>query len=106
MNCQELLTAGENRLGIPVVIMNDSGYGAIRHMQDRMYPGRNIASGWQSPDFIQIANGFGAGGIRIDQPDEIKSALKKALTSERPTVLDVRIDGSEKLPQSRLPEGQ
>lgn len=103
MNIQELATAIENKLGIPIIIMNDSGYGAIRHMQESRYQQRYIAADWHSPDFVQIARGFGADGTLIAKPEEIEPALKAALHSDRPTILDVRVDGTEKLPKNRLP---
>jgi acetolactate synthase-1/2/3 large subunit len=103
MNNQELATAIENKLAIPIVIMNDSGYGAIRHIQDRICQGRYIASNYVSPDFVLMARAFGVEGILITKPEEIEPALKAALKSDRPTILDVRVDGTEKLPQNRLP---
>jgi thiamine pyrophosphate-dependent acetolactate synthase large subunit-like protein len=103
MNNQELATAVETKLAIPVIIMNDSGYGAIRHIQGRMCQGRYIASNWISPDFVQIANGFGADGSLITKPEDIEPALRSALKSDKPTILDVIVDGTEKLPQNRLP---
>jgi len=103
MNNQELATAVENNLALPIVIMNDSGYGAVRHIQDRAYQGRYIASNWVSPDFVQIANAFGAEGILVTKPEDIESSLRDALNSDKPTVLDVRVDGMDKLPQNRLP---
>jgi acetolactate synthase-1/2/3 large subunit len=105
MNNQELATAVENKLAIPIVIMNDSGYGAIRHIQDRICQSRYIASNYASPDFVQMARAFGAEGTLITKPQEIGSALRAALKSDRTTILDVRVDGTEKLPQSRLPNG-
>jgi acetolactate synthase-1/2/3 large subunit len=103
MNDQELATAVENKLAIPIVIMNDSGYGAIRHIQDRLYNGRHMASNWVSPEFVQIGKGFGADAALIEKPDDIEPALRAALNADKPTVLDVRVDGSEKLPRNRLP---
>jgi acetolactate synthase-1/2/3 large subunit len=103
MNNQELATAIENELAIPVIIMNDSGYGAVRHIQDRACKGRYIASTWTSPDFVQMAKSFGADGALVEKPQDIAPAMKAALTSDKPTVLDIRVDGNEKLPQDRLP---
>jgi sulfoacetaldehyde acetyltransferase len=56
-----------------------------------------------SPDFVQIARGFGAEGILITSPEEIEPSLRSALKSDKPTVLDVRVDGMDTLPQNRLP---
>lgn len=103
MNNQELATALENRLAIPIIIMNDSGYGAIRHIQERMCQGRYIASEWASPDFVQMASSFGVNGTRIVKPEDIEPALRAALKACKPTILDVRVDGSETLPRNRLP---
>jgi thiamine pyrophosphate-dependent acetolactate synthase large subunit-like protein len=105
MNNQELATAVENNLTLPIVILNDSGYGAIRHIQERACGGRYVASNWKSPDLVQIAKGFGAEGTLITEPQNIETSLRAALAANKPAVLDIRIDGDEKLPRNRLPSG-
>jgi len=103
MNNQELATAVENNLTLPIVILNDSGYGAIRHIQERACGGRYVASNWKSPDLVQIAKGFGADGTLITKPQDIEPSLRAALAANKPAILDIRVDGEEKLPRNRLP---
>jgi len=105
MNCQELATAVENRLPIVVAIFNDSGFGAIRHAQDLRYSGRRIAVDWVSPDYVKLAESFGAVGKLVTEPELVKPSIEEALGSSLPYVLDFRIDPDAKIDEAlgRIP---
>ena len=89
-----LMTAVE--LGLPIVwiVMNNNGYGTIAGLQmahfeltyGTMFPGE---IGDRMPDYAAIARAYGADGVTIERPDEFLPALRAALASGRPTVLDV-----------------
>ena len=100
MNCQELATAVENQLPLVIAIFNDSGYGAIRHAQDLSYSGRRIAVDWVSPDFVKLAESFGAAGRSIIDPGLIKPSLEEALESRLPYILDFRVDPDVKVAEA------
>jgi acetolactate synthase-1/2/3 large subunit len=83
--------------------MNNCGYVSIRDLQKGFY-GREYASRFRnektgqlhSADFAMMARSMGADGIRVDQPDDLGSALQTAIQSGRPTVVDVRTESELK----------
>lgn len=85
----ELATAAELRIALPIVIVDNGGYGEIRNeMADRGEPVHAVALG--HPDFAALAGSLGCHGVRIESPDELVGAIKAALVGDRPTVLHVR----------------
>jgi len=68
----------------------------IRYQQRKQYGGRVIATEFRrTPDFVKLAEAFGATGIRVEKPQEIKPSLKRALQADTPVVIDIVIDGEE-----------
>jgi acetolactate synthase-1/2/3 large subunit len=83
------------------VVWNNTGYGSIRGQQSTFFGAdREIATRFRraatgdlySTDISAIARAMGADGARVDSPDEIADAVEAAIKSDRPTVLDVRVD--------------
>ncbi|MCW4037749.1 MAG: biosynthetic-type acetolactate synthase large subunit [Candidatus Bathyarchaeota archaeon] len=96
MVCQELVTAVENDLNVVTCILNDQRLGLIRYQQQKQYGGRVIATEFRhSTDFVKLAEAFGATGIRVEKPQEMKPSLKRALQADTPVVIDIVIDGEE-----------
>ena len=95
MQLAELATAIQEGLDVTVLILNDGGYGAIRHYQRYNFGERYIGVNLHNPDFARVAEAFGAEGVRVDTPRDLESQLREALRSRRVTVLDVRIDRQE-----------
>lgn len=96
MVCQDLITAVENDLPVITCILNDHSLGLIRYQQKQQYRGRIFATEFQQlPDFVKLAEAFGATGIRVEKPDDIQPALKQALKLDCPVVLDIVIDKDE-----------
>jgi benzoylformate decarboxylase len=89
---QALWTAAQHNLPITFVILNNSGYGAMRSfsriMQAENPPGIDLPG----LDFVQIARGHGCEAMRVTKPDEIGPALHKAFADEGPVVLDIAVD--------------
>ena len=87
---QELHAAAEQKIPVMVLIMNDSGYGAeVLKMQ---WKGRNPRDAmWKSPDYVAIARGFGADGIRIEKESDLEGAIRKAMTHNGPFIIDAPI---------------
>ena len=89
----ELAAAVELRQSLPIVIWNNDGYGQIR---DRMAQ-RDItptAVNSVNPDFALLAKAFGCEGVRPDSPDELTFSVAHALSTPRPTVIEVHQDAS------------
>ncbi len=96
MNSQELATIVENQLPIKTVIINNGGHGMVRQWQDIIYGGRFCAIDLSaSPDFVKLAEAYGAVGIRATKPNEVVPALEKAFAVPGPVVVDVMVDRDE-----------
>jgi acetolactate synthase I/II/III large subunit len=96
MNSQELATIYENQLPIKTVIINNGGHGMVRQWQDIIYGGRFQSIDLSaSPDFVKLAEAYGAVGIRASKPNEVVPALEKAFATPGPVVVDVMVDKDE-----------
>jgi acetolactate synthase I/II/III large subunit len=96
MNSQELATIVENQLPIKTVIINNGGHGMVRQWQDVIYGGRFCSIDLSaSPDFVKLAEAYGAVGIRATKPNEVVPALEKAFATPGPVVVDVMVDKDE-----------
>lgn len=94
MNVQELETAVRLGLSLVVLIWNDSGYGLIRWKQEREF-GRSAFVEFNNPDFVQLAQSFGAKGVRIAAADQLLPTLRAALAHQGVTVIDCPVDYQE-----------
>jgi thiamine pyrophosphate-dependent acetolactate synthase large subunit-like protein len=84
----ELATAAELRLPLPIVIVDNSGYGEIRNeMLDRDDPVHAVT--FSSPDFAALGRAVGCHGVTIHQPAELTSAVREAFAADRATVIHV-----------------
>lgn len=96
MNIQELATAVYNKVNVKVAILNNGVLGMVRQWQELFYGRRysqTILHG--NPDFVKIAEGYGALGIRVDKPEEVPSAIERALAQDQPVVIDFHVDPEE-----------
>lgn len=107
MHANAVATAVEHDIPAVWVVWNNSGYGSIRGQQATFFGAdREIATRFRrtstgelySTDISAIGRAMGADGARIDSPDEIADAVEAAIKSERPTVLDIRVDASVAAP--------
>jgi acetolactate synthase-1/2/3 large subunit len=87
MTMTSVETAVEYGVAPTFVVLNDTGLGMVRQMDEEI-PGVTF----HDTDFIRVAEGFGAQGERIVEPDDLEPALRDAKQADQPTVLDVRID--------------
>ncbi len=90
-NVQELSTAVQQGLGVVAVVFEDGAYGNVRRMQEDLYGGRIIASELRNPDFVALAESFGAAAVRADTPDALRDAVAAAWGRDGPTVVVVRV---------------
>ncbi len=96
MNVQEIETAVRLKIAMVVLIWSDSGYGLIEWKQMNQF-GRPSSVDFKNPDFIQLAESFGAKGYRIEQADQLLPTLKKALAEDAVSIIDCPVDYSENL---------
>ena len=83
----ELATAAELRLGIPLVVVNNGGYGEIRREMVAM-GFEPVGTDFKSPDFATVARGLGAAGLRTT-PAHVGQAVKEAFARDRPTLIEI-----------------
>jgi acetolactate synthase-1/2/3 large subunit len=103
MTANAVATAVEYELPITWVVWNNNGYGSIKGQQAGFFgDGREIATRFRmqgdgelvSADFAMLARSMGADGHRVERPQDLAEQLQHAISSDRPTVLDVQIDAS------------
>ncbi|WP_185995769.1 thiamine pyrophosphate-dependent enzyme [Nocardioides campestrisoli] len=90
MTGNELATVVQRRARLVVVISDNGSYGTIRQHQERAYPGRVVATELHNPDFVALADAFGARGIEIRDEGDVSSAVGAALAGDGPVVVSVR----------------
>ncbi|NPA40619.1 MAG: biosynthetic-type acetolactate synthase large subunit [Thermodesulfobacteria bacterium] len=96
MNIQELATAVEQRLPIKIIILNNGFLGMVRQWQELFYSKRySFVRFSVLPDFVKLAEAYGAEGMRITKPEQVEPALKKVLSSDKLVILDVQIAPEE-----------
>jgi len=98
MVLQELETAVRYKIPVIVAVINGFGYANIKEWQLSKYGGREVGNDFGNPDYAQLARLFGANGERIEKAEDIIPAMRRALNSDMPTVLDVIVDPDLILP--------
>ncbi len=97
MNIQELIVAVQHRLPIIVAILNNGFLGMVRQWQEMFWEKRYSHTCINcQPDFVKLAEAYGAAGMRVEKKEEVESAIKKALSiTDRPIIIDFRVDREE-----------
>jgi acetolactate synthase I/II/III large subunit len=96
MNIQEMSTIAQYRLPVKVFILNNQYMGMVRQWQELLHGGRYSESYTAAlPDFVKLADAFGAVGRRIERPDEVDDAIREMIETPRAFVLDVVVDQVE-----------
>lgn len=102
MNGQEFATAVQYGLPIIVLLIDNGMYGTIRMHQERMFPGRVIATGLRNPDFAAYARAFGGHGETVEETAQFLPAYERALASGLPSILHVKVDPEAITPTTTL----
>ena len=96
MNIQELATAVGYQLPVKVFILNNFCLGMVRQWQELFHNKRYSSTILQNnPDFVKVAEAYGARGLRVTEASEIKPAIAEALSIAGPVVVDFQIDREE-----------
>jgi acetolactate synthase I/II/III large subunit len=106
MNAQELATCTQEGIGIKVFIMNNGYLGMVRQWQELFWDKRysQVDMGdW--PDFVKLADAYGATGIRLEDKKTLVSDMKEALAIDGPVLVDVRVTREENT-YPMIPAGQ
>ncbi|MCX7991680.1 MAG: biosynthetic-type acetolactate synthase large subunit [Proteobacteria bacterium] len=98
MNIQELATAVVEQLDVKVAILNNCCLGMVRQWQELFYGERYSSSLLcEIPDFVKVAEAYGAVGLRAVKPSEVEPVIKEALKIKRPVFMDFKVDMFEKV---------
>ena len=96
MNVQELATVVQYDLPVIVAILNNHSLGMVRQWQQFFYEGRYADTSLEvSPDYVKLAEAYGAVGLRATRSDEVRPALEEAIRLRRPVVLDFVVKMTE-----------
>ena len=96
---QELATAVQHRVNLVTVVFNNSAFGNVHRDQTTVFDGRLIGAELVNPDFVRVAEGFGAKGVRVSSPAELRIALEEGFREDGPVLIEVPIEtGSEASP--------
>ncbi|MCK4802386.1 biosynthetic-type acetolactate synthase large subunit [bacterium] len=96
MNIQEMATAVNNKVGVKIAILNNGYLGMVRQWQQLFYKKRYSATDLTAnPDFVKIAEAYGALGIRVSEKGEVEGALRKAISVDGPVILDFLVEREE-----------
>ena len=96
MNIQEMSTIAQYRLPVKVFILNNQYMGMVRQWQELLHGGRYSETYSEAlPDFVKLADAFGAVGRRVERPDELDDAISWMIETPRTVVLDVVVDQAE-----------
>lgn len=87
----ETMTCVREDIPVTAVVFNNGQWGAEKKNQVDFYGDRYVGTNLQNTSFAGIAEAMGANGIRVDQPDQVGDALREAIASGRPTVLEVMV---------------
>ncbi|WP_297848288.1 biosynthetic-type acetolactate synthase large subunit [uncultured Desulfovibrio sp.] len=96
MNIQELATAVAYNLPVKVVILNNRHLGMVRQWQELFYNHNYSSTNMEAqPDFVKLAEAYGAEGYRIEKPADLLPELEKALATPKPAFIDVVVEREE-----------
>jgi acetolactate synthase-1/2/3 large subunit len=95
MNIQELATCIENKINVKVAILNNGYLGMVRQWQELFFNRRYSYTPITSPDFVKLAESYGAVGIRVTSKEDVKPALQRALETDNTVFIDFHVEEEE-----------
>jgi acetolactate synthase-1/2/3 large subunit len=96
MNIQEMATAVQYCLPVKIVILNNRYLGMVRQWQELFYDKRYACTAMDhAPDFVKLAEAYGATGLRATAPDDVVPILRKGLATPGPVIMDFMVDREE-----------
>jgi acetolactate synthase-1/2/3 large subunit len=96
MNIQEMSTAVQYRLPVKVFILNNRYMGMVRQWQELLHGGRYSESYVEAlPDFVKLADAFGAVGLRAEKPSDLDAVIEEMLATKRTVIADIAVDPAE-----------
>ena len=91
MTAEELIVAAEMNLRVTFVVFANRSLGLVRQLQKESYGARYFATDLRSPDFLKLAQAYGIKGVRVAEPKALEPALRRALRTKGPALVEVTI---------------
>lgn len=85
----ELATAVQYQLNIPILVPNNDAYGMIKVQQRDQFDEQFMAVDLVNPDFVKLAEAFGAYGVKVNTPQEMSESIRQAFQADKPTVIEI-----------------
>ena len=96
MNIQEMATAVQSGLPVKIVILNNGYMGMVRQWQELFYEKRYVSTCMDcAPDFVKLAEAYGAVGLRATKPEEVESVLAEGLKIPEPVIMEFLVEKEE-----------
>lgn len=96
MNIQELATARQYKCPVKIAILNNNYLGMVRQWQELFYDKQYAYTGLEvAPDFVKLAEAYGAVGLRATKPSEVEPVIKEALSTDNTVIMDFVISREE-----------
>ncbi len=96
MNFQELATAVENDMDLKIIVFNNGHHGMVRQWQTMFFESNYSASRFEVlPDFVKLAEAFGARGLRAVKPEELEPTLREGLNTPGVVLMEIEVDETE-----------
>jgi len=95
MNIQELGTCVANKINVKVAILNNGYLGMVRQWQELFYKKRYAYTAMTNPDFVKLAESYGAVGIRVTKKEDVPKAIEKAISIDNVVLIDFKVEGEE-----------
>ncbi len=96
MNIQEMATAVQYNLPVKIVILNNKYLGMVRQWQELFYDKRYSSTSMEhAPDFVKLAEAYGAQGLRASKPEDVESVLAEGLSSDKTVIMEFIVEEEE-----------
>ncbi len=96
MNMQELAVAVEHNLDLKIIVFNNEHHGMVRQWQTMFFNGNYSSSKFNVlPDFVKLAEAFGAKGFKAERPEDLETVLKKGLETKGVVLMEIKVDPEE-----------
>ena len=103
LNLPDLWTASETNCDVVFLVMNDNGYGVIKHIQDSMYGGRKFFADLMGPNFEDLAKVAKMKYKKIDYAKDLEKVLKEAVNFDGPVLVEVNVASVGEMPRYFAP---
>ncbi len=90
-NSQELATAAQFDINVIAVVFNDQAYGNVKRDMRELFNDKSLGVELHNPDFMKLADAYGVVGMRVDEANDLATALKKAVDLNKPVLIEVTV---------------